>query len=201
MIADFTVGPFILMYHSIADHPGDPYSVPATAFREQVGWLSENGFQVVQLSFLLRAVLARNYRILRRKVVITFDDGYQDFVTEALPVLLAGGVPATVFLVTDLLGGRASWNESAPRAPLMSESEARFIKAQGISLGSHSATHANLTLLGPEELGRQLRDSRDRLTSLGESFCAFSYPWGQWSRRGNGNGNGTFSTNKGVHKT
>lgn len=63
----------------------------------------------------------------------------------------------------------------------MSEDEVRYIKAQGISLGSHTATHANLTLLDHEDLQRQLRDSHDRLTRLGESFYAFSYPWGQWS--------------------
>ena len=115
--------------------------------------------------------------------MITFDDGYQDFVTNALPILLDRRAPATVFLVTGMLGGRASWNEAGTHVPLMSEDEVRYIKAQGISLGSHTATHANLTLLDHEDLQRQLRDSRDALTRLGESFYAFSYPWGQWTNQ------------------
>jgi peptidoglycan/xylan/chitin deacetylase (PgdA/CDA1 family) len=181
MILDFLVGPFILMYHSIAGNPDDPYTVSADAFQEQISWLSEYGFDVVSLSFLLRSIETENYRILRKKVVMTFDDGYRDFLTDALPTLADHGVPATVFLVTDMLGGRASWNESGAQIRLMSEDEARSIKAQGISLGSHTATHANLTLLEQKDVQRQLKDSRDTLTRLGEKFYAFSYPWGQWS--------------------
>jgi peptidoglycan/xylan/chitin deacetylase (PgdA/CDA1 family) len=181
MISDFMVGPFILMYHSIADNSDDPYTVSVDTFREQISWLFEHGFEVVSLSFLLRSIQSGDYRALRKKVAITFDDGYQDFVTNALPILCECGAAATVFLVTDMFGGRAEWNESGSHVRLMSEDEVRYIKAQGISLGSHTATHANLTLLEHKELQKQLRDSHDRLTRLGETFCAFSYPWGQWS--------------------
>jgi peptidoglycan/xylan/chitin deacetylase (PgdA/CDA1 family) len=169
------------MYHSIADNSDDPYAVSVDAFRGQISWLFKHEFEVVSLSFLLQSIQKRHYRALGKKVVITFDDGYKDFVTSALPILLDHGAPATVFLVTHMLGGRASWSESGTNVLLMSEDEVRYIKARGISLGSHTATHANLTLLNHEDLQRQLRDSRDGLTRLGESFYAFSYPWGQWS--------------------
>lgn len=181
MILDFLVGPSILMYHSIAYNPDDPYTVPVDAFREQISWLIKHGFEIVSLSSLVQSIETRNYGILRKKVVITFDDGYRDFATDALPILLEYGATATVFLVTDMLGGKASWTESGAHVPLMSEDEARSIKARGISLGSHTATHAKLTLLGRKDVQRQLKDSRDTLTRLGESFYAFSYPWGQWS--------------------
>lgn len=178
---DFMIGPSILMYHSIADDSDDPYAVSVGAFREQISWLSEQRFDFVPLSFLIQSIQARNYKSLRKKVVITFDDGYRDFVVNALPILLLHRVPATVFLVTDMLGGKAVWNASGADAELMSEEEVRFIKAQGIALGSHTATHANLTHLDHEEMQKQLRDSRETLSNLGESFYAFSYPWGQWS--------------------
>jgi len=168
------------MYHAIDDCPDDPYSVPVDAFRRQVSWLLENGFEVVSLSFLLRSMQAGNYRALRKKVVITFDDGNEDFVTNALPILLDCGATATVFLVTEMLGGKASWNRSVP---LMSEDDVCGIKAQGISLGSHTATHARLTAQDRAELQRQLCDSRDALSSLGESFHSLAYPWGEWSRQ------------------
>ena len=74
------------MYHSIADNPDDPYTVPVDAFRKQISWLTRNGFEIVSLSFLLQSIETRNYGILRKKVVITFDDGYRDFVTNALPI-------------------------------------------------------------------------------------------------------------------
>ncbi|HPN24266.1 MAG TPA: polysaccharide deacetylase family protein [Syntrophales bacterium] len=151
------------------------------AFREQISWLSGHGFDFVSLSFLLQSIQTRDYRILTKKVVMTFDDGYQDFVANALPILLDHRATATVFLVTDMLGKRVSWREYGTDVQLMSEDEVRYIKAKGISLGSHTSTHANLTILDNEDLHRQLSDSRYRLTLLGESFYAFSYPWGQWS--------------------
>jgi peptidoglycan/xylan/chitin deacetylase (PgdA/CDA1 family) len=183
MITDFIVGPFILMYHSIADDSDEPYTVSVDTFREQLSWLSEHGFEVIPLSFLVKSMQEHNYKILRKKVVITFDDGYKDFVTNALPVLLDYGAAATVFLVTDMLGGRASWSDAGKHVQLMSEDEVRFIKAQGISLGSHTATHAKLTLLDHEDLQRQLSDSYNTLKRLGETFYTLSYPWGQWSNQ------------------
>jgi peptidoglycan/xylan/chitin deacetylase (PgdA/CDA1 family) len=181
MITDFMVGPFILMYHSIDDNSDDPFTVSVEAFREQISWLSEGGFEVVSLSFLLRSIQSGNNRALRKKVVITFDDGHKDFVTNALPILRDCGATATIFLVTDMLGGNSPWNEFGSHVPLMSVDEVRYIKAHGISLGSHTATHAKLTLLDKDELQRQLKDSHDRLTYLGESFYSLAYPWGQWS--------------------
>jgi peptidoglycan/xylan/chitin deacetylase (PgdA/CDA1 family) len=169
------------MYHSIADNSDDPYSVPVDAFRQQISWLSEHGFEVIPLSTLVRSIHARSNGNLRKKVVVTFDDGYKDFLDNALPTLLVHRAPATVFLITDLLGGSATWNEFGKDIRLMSEDEVRCIKTQGISLGSHTASHPNLTLMNHEDLQRQLIDSHDKLTLLGESFYAFSYPWGQWS--------------------
>jgi peptidoglycan/xylan/chitin deacetylase (PgdA/CDA1 family) len=181
LIRDFMVGPFALMYHSISDIKDDPFAVSADAFEEQVSWLYENGFEVVSLAFLLRLIQKGNYRALRKKVVITFDDGYKDFVTNALPILLERGATATVFIVTEMLGERASWNEFGPQVPLMSEDEVRYIMAQGISIGSHTATHAKLTQQDHVEVQRQLRGSYDTLARLGESFPTISYPWGQYS--------------------
>jgi peptidoglycan/xylan/chitin deacetylase (PgdA/CDA1 family) len=181
MMLDFMIGPSILMYHSIADNSHDPYTVTVDAFREQITWLSEHGFEVISLSCLLQSIQKRSYRNLRKKVVITFDDGYKDFLINALPILRDCNAPATVFLVTDMLGGSASWKKSGLHEPLMSEDEVRYIKSKGISLGSHTATHANLTLLDQEDMQRQLEDSHDKLSHLGESFYSFSYPWGQWS--------------------
>lgn len=177
----FTAGPSILMYHSIADSSDEPFTVSVADFRQQLSWLTENGFEVVSLSFLFNAIQARNYDVLCKKVVITFDDGYKDFVTNALPILLDHKAAATVFLVTDMMGGRTSWNESGPDVRLMTEDEVRFIKSRGIGLGSHSVTHANLLRVHKRDLQRQLKESFDSLTRLGESFYAFAYPWGQWS--------------------
>ncbi len=174
-------GPFILMYHSIKVGSPDPYSVPPDAFRRQLEALLEEGFEIVPLSSFLPLLQAGQVGALRKKAVLTFDDGYRDFAETALPILLEYRAPATVFLVTGMLGKSASWSRCSTGERLMSEREAHLVRASGFTLGSHTATHADLTSLGPHELKWQLHDSREVLTSLGEGFHAFSYPWGAWS--------------------
>jgi len=183
MIPAFMTGPSILMYHSIADNSRDPSTVSVRAFREQIAWLAESEFEVVALSFLNRSIRARNLGDLNKKVVITFDDGCEDFMDNALPILLDHKATATVFLVTQMLGGKTFWKESKARVPLMSEDQVRTIKAKGMNLGSHTATHANLPLLDDKTLQQELKDSYDALTRIGESFYALAYPWGQWSEQ------------------
>ncbi len=53
------------MYHSIADGSDDPYAVSVGAFRQQISWLSEHGFEVVPLSTLVRSIQARSHGNLR----------------------------------------------------------------------------------------------------------------------------------------
>jgi len=181
MMSQWGVGPSLLMYHSIAEDSEDPYTVPASRFQEQVSWLLEHEFEPVPLAAIVNLLKSGDYQSLKRKVAFTFDDGYRDFLTAALPILLRHKAPATVFIVAGMLGEKASWSGNSKHVQLMAEDEIRHITAQGIALGSHTMTHTDLTTLHQEEIHRQLTESRARLSDLGESFCAFSYPWGQWS--------------------
>ncbi len=181
LLSRWSIGASILMYHSVGDHTDDIFSVTIDNFKRQIYWLHENGFEVISLSSMLQHIQEENYPSLKKKVVITFDDGYKDFTDDALPILSEYGATATVFLVTDLLGKTAEWTKKSTYVPLMSETEVRGIKAKGISLGSHTATHVNLTQVDFGEAIQQLDRSYDMLTELGETFHSFCYPWGQWS--------------------
>ena len=169
------------MYHSISDSSQDPYSVSVAGFLEQIDWLAESGFSFVSLESIVSILKKGEHGGLRKKVVVTFDDGYRDFMDNALPILLRYGVPATVFLVTEMLGGSSSW--TSVHEPLMSEDEIGYIRSKGISVGSHTATHADLTVLDDEELSLQLCRSRSKMDELGETFYPLSYPWGKTSAR------------------
>lgn len=183
MISRWDSGPYILMYHSIADGSDDPYAVPPNRFQDQVSWLFDHGFESVPLVTMVTLLKSGDVQGLKRKVVFTFDDGYRDFLTDALPVLLYFKVPATVFIVAGMLGANASWSESSKHVQLMSEGEIRHIRSKGVAVGSHTMTHANLAVVDPEALLNQLAESRSKLRELGESFYPLSYPWGQWSSR------------------
>jgi peptidoglycan/xylan/chitin deacetylase (PgdA/CDA1 family) len=174
----------ILLYHSISeDEPSDAFGVSETAFNDQISWLRDEGYEFISLAALVRSLKDGVRSSTRKQVVLTFDDGYQDFLTRALPLLAGHRIPATVFLVTGMLGQTAVWKSDGSCARLMTEEEVRLAKGQGIGLGSHTMTHADLTALGDEELRRQLVDSRQALTDLGETLHAFSYPWGSHTER------------------
>ncbi len=175
--------PLILMYHSISDAIEDPHAVSVEAFEQHVSWLSSNGFTATSLSRVVDSIQRRDNKSLARKVVFTFDDGCEDFVTNALPILLRHGATATVFIVTHVLGEKASWSRHSRHVPLMSEEDVRFIKAHGISLGSHTPTHVDLTTLDNDKLIGALETSRMKLVHLNETFFALSYPWGKTSAK------------------
>lgn len=177
------VGASILMYHSIADNSDEAHTVSIDNFRKQVFWLIENGFEIISLSSLLKLIQTQDYQNSRKKVVITFDDGYQDFLDNAMPILLDVNATATIFLVTGMMGGTADWNPIASDVTLMTEDGAHHIKEKGFSLGSHTITHINLETASQQDLQQQLKESYDILTRLGETFYSLAYPWGQWSDR------------------
>jgi len=176
-------GPVVIMYHSITGTaPADPLAVSRQAFAGQIGWLLDVGYDIVPLATLVDS-LKTNSPGVRTQAVITFDDGYQDFVEQALPVLEELCVPATVFLVTGMLGEKATFNRFSPDARLMDEDDVRYIRSLGIGLGSHTHSHANLPELDALALRRELEESREALIRFGETFLSLSYPWGKYAQR------------------
>ncbi|MFC6875016.1 polysaccharide deacetylase family protein [Halobellus marinus] len=98
--------PIICMYHSISEKgqrnwgPWE-YGVTPETFKNHIDWLSQNK-TIVSLEDLLDYI--RGERTLpKNSVILTFDDGYQDYVDQALPVLEEYGVPSTVYISTKLM--------------------------------------------------------------------------------------------------
>jgi peptidoglycan/xylan/chitin deacetylase (PgdA/CDA1 family) len=108
-------------------------------------------------------------------VSLTFDDGTADFVDEALPELVAHGVPAALYVATDFIeAGRMFPDEGRP-ASWAGLSDA--LSTGLVTIGSHTHTHRLLDRVdGPEaaqELDRSVKLIEDR---LGVSCQHFAYP-------------------------
>ncbi len=122
----------------------------------------------------------------RREVLITFDDGYASFAAKAWPLLRARSVPSLLFVVTDFVGRRSSWDLPLPgrRVWHLDWPELRALQAEGVAIGSHSLSHRDLTRLDDLTLRRELEGSRHRLEdALGASVTTLSYPFGRCDAR------------------
>lgn len=103
-----------------------------------------------------------------RRACLTFDDGYEDFATRAMPVLREQDCPATVFLIADRLGEMNAWDAGSglPEARLMTRETILSLVEEGVAFGSHSATHVRLTEVDDFGLYRELVGSKRALESL-----------------------------------
>lgn len=166
------------MYHSVASTSEDPYliTVDPARFRRQLRWLSARGLRGVSVGALMRSHRGGGAAGM---VGLSFDDGYRDFVEEAMPALAEYGFTATVYVVADRLGGYNDWDRQGPRKPLMTACQVHEAAAAGLEIGSHGLTHRRLAGLGARELAAQVADSRRVLEDLtGQAVEGFCYPYG-----------------------
>ena len=121
-------------------------------------------------------------------LVLTFDDGFRNFLTVAAPMLAARNLPATVFLITDKAGEVSSNHLASTWTPeddnrYLSWAEARILKqGQDIQFGSHTCSHSALLTLSTEDTDRELLHSyNDLVSNLTVETPTLSYPKGQYS--------------------
>jgi peptidoglycan/xylan/chitin deacetylase (PgdA/CDA1 family) len=180
----------ILCYHAIDPEWVSPLAISSETFRRQCAWLGRHRHPV-DLSEAVGHV-DRAGLLPRGMVVLTFDDGFATVYEHAFPILKASGLPATVFLVAETLSpeGRtvdwvAPWDNPPPTPlPTLSLDQILEMQEAGISFGSHSYAHHDLTRLGEQECERDLADSRELLESLlGRPVPFLAFPFGRHDER------------------
>jgi peptidoglycan/xylan/chitin deacetylase (PgdA/CDA1 family)/2-polyprenyl-3-methyl-5-hydroxy-6-metoxy-1,4-benzoquinol methylase len=172
----------ILMYHSIADDgPLElaPYRVAPAAFREQLRYLRRHGYHSITLGDWADC-LAEERPVAGRPVIITFDDGYKDFFENAWPALERADFTATVFAVTEKVGGAADWDGLAEPLELMDWDQLKAIAKGGITVASHTASHKDLSAISISDVRRECGRARIMLQeTLGHEVDALAFPWGR----------------------
>lgn len=162
----------ILMYHYIREHnePNDKIgrglSVSPVNFERQLLELSDLGYAAVTFEQLIN----RGFELPAKPIIITFDDGYADAYTAALPALKKHNFRAVFYVVSHFVD----------RAGYLTGDQIRQMIDQGMEIGSHSMAHRNLTQLTPTVLERDLTESRQRLVELTDRpIISFCYPAGK----------------------
>ncbi len=181
----FSAGPPILAYHQIASDTTSAgrsaYVMPIDQFERQMQYLHERGYRCLTLTDLLQAS-NQGATFLEKTFALTFDDGYEDFLTNAYPVLQRYGFTATVFLVAACVGRKSRW-DGAPEACLLTWEQVRTLRDAGVVFGSHTYTHAHLPALSSKQIKHELLTSKDYLeTRLDEYISFLAYPYGQSNR-------------------
>lgn len=166
----------ILEYHSVDPLPA-PYAITPGTFERHLDLLQAR-YEIVRLRDvpnLLRAGIGA------RRVVLTFDDAYLDFVHHVLPALFSRGIPATLFVPTAYIGDVNRWDQGeAPVRKIMGISELRTALATGlIDIGSHTIDHVRMSALTEGGMRRQAEGSRGALERMLQApVRTFAYPYG-----------------------
>ena len=162
----------ILMYHSVSNDKSTLCVTPET-FKRQMKFLDDNGYSVITIEELVKAI-KDGKQYLPRTVVLTFDDGLADNFTYAFPVLVKHGMPATIFLVTgnmDKEDGYLTWDQ------------VRLMQKNGIMFGGHTRNNVYLPSITDEVgLWNEIAGSREDVKkNTGSSAEVFCYPTGGFS--------------------
>ena len=176
----------ILMYHQIDTSPARGtvlrgLVVSPGSFARQMGLLRLLGYRGLSMKDLEPYLQGQR----QGKVVgITFDDGYQNNLKNALPALTKHGFTATCYGVSSMLGGSNSWDRpiGVPEKPLMTFQDWCAWRDAGMDIGSHTQTHADLSSITPDEAQAQITGSKlDLEKTFGCEVRHFCYPYGRFN--------------------
>lgn len=177
----------VLMYHRIGQthNPWErKYCVTPERFAEHMAALEGAGMQAVSIDRFF-AWLDHGEELPAGSFLLTFDDGFLGVHENAAPVLEELAWPATVFLVSALIGQEDSWskheNPGGRTYPLMGREHIDSLAKRGFSFHSHSRHHADLTALSMEALQEEVAGAKLELEDvLGVDVRYFAYPYGKF---------------------
>jgi peptidoglycan/xylan/chitin deacetylase (PgdA/CDA1 family) len=161
----------IALYHSVGI--ARPESVSVGQFERQVALLA-SAFAVVPLRDLRRTM--QTARPDADIGCLSFDDGYLDNYTDALPVLERHGLKAAFFVATGFIGGTLAG------VPMLQRHQIRELADLGHEIGAHGVTHRRLPHLPLAEARREMAESKALLEDLtGRPVVSFAYPYGAYT--------------------
>lgn len=176
--------PPIIVYHSV-DESGSCISIRPQDFEEQMRFIKEKGYKTLTASEFVN-MLKRDIPMPDRSVILTFDDGFENNYSVAFPILKKFGLKATIFLTTDYISRKCTWDKKSdiPDLPLLTWEMIKEMSESGIDFQSHTATHPHLPLLSDNEIRDELRRSRNIIKNkLGKDCNILCYPYAEFDKR------------------
>jgi len=162
-----------LMYHHVqdpkvaADKKQTSLTVDTDYFRQQMQYLKDKGYKTATFNGLVD-FFNSGTKIAAKSILITFDDGYDDYYLNALPILREMGFTASVFVPTGLMNnpGYLSWDQIGSAA------------GQGTFFANHTWSHKNVKI-AQDLLIREITTADTQLSEKGlNNPKVFAYPYG-----------------------
>jgi peptidoglycan/xylan/chitin deacetylase (PgdA/CDA1 family) len=173
----------ILLYHSVAGGAAPRFRrwvVSPEEFSAQMAHLAAAGYRTLTVGDYGRWMRGE-IEISPPAAVITFDDGFADFRTTALPVLLEHGLAATLYLTSGYLGGTAEWlaAEGEGGRAMLTWEDVEAVAGAGIEIGAHGHSHRQFDTIRLRAAVADMARSKEAIEGrLGRSIATAAYPHG-----------------------
>ncbi len=173
----------ILLYHRVSDDFRDSVTIGCEHFEAQMAHIARY-YPLLSLDDLIAGNFDRHAH--RPLIAVTFDDGYLDNYTNAVPILRRHRVPAGFFVSTGIVGTDRGFAHDLKKLghalPNMSWEQIGEMKEMGFFIGAHTVNHANLAKIDDETARYELTESMNTLRQrLGLQEVAIAYPFGKRS--------------------
>lgn len=179
----------ILMYHSISSTDNvkfKPFTVSPTSFAQQMEYLYQQGYTPITVTQLVQSRTAQRPALPAHPVVLTFDDGFTDFLTNAIPILQHYRFTATLYVPTAFVGQTSRWlrKEKETTRPVLTWEQLRQVQQLGIECGGHTHSHPRLDTLSPAQAQAEIVRCKEILEQhLEQPVTSFAYPFGSYTAR------------------
>ena len=177
----------ILLYHSVASTAAPRFrkwALSPEMFAAHMAYLHDQRYTPLTVTQLVRAMAAKAEGWPSRPIVISFDDGYADFLVGAWPSLKQYVFAATLYVVTKYVGQNSGWlhGQGAGDRLMLSWAQLAEIGAAGIECGAHSHTHVQLDTV-PIDVAREeiVRSKNEIEQHLNQPAETFAYPYGYYT--------------------
>ena len=179
---------FILMYHRVNSYRKNELSVNTTQFKRQLDWLKSQGFRNMRMTDLESGFVEKIDN--SRRLIFTFDDGYEDNYINAFPLLKEYGYTGIFYLATNYIGTNKIYpldiaeSNRIEQNQIMNWRQVLDMLQEGMEIGSHTMNHSALTSISMEDARREIFESKKKLEQkLQIEISSFCYPGGYFEKQ------------------
>lgn len=172
----------ILAYHKVQnDFELGITNIKPEHFERQIQYLFYKGFRTISI-----AEYIRRKNIDSKKIIITFDDGYESVYRNAFQILEKYNFTATIFVLANFAGQWNSWDCSINKfkSRHCNWTQLNELAAAGWEIGSHTKSHFNLRTLSDKQLFEEVHGSKAKIEDhVRRPVQIISYPYGKYDGR------------------